>query len=487
MIFSNDPVGVALAALVGDDQAEAFLKKMLRYTNYPNLVTGIAKMPSDPKLEQAALKVVEDPELEGPLGLIAYDADIPTAQANPSQVRHMLFGATIGGPIPTDFFWGLLTLAARADVGVIDRLDDAVTNPAYATRLVAKIRRAVKKHAAALASDAPPPPDVPQRVSEVKEWLAGHPDADPELLAPTPKQKTAARIAAMRALGSLATPQSLAVLKQYAKDRYSEAEQKELSTAWDNFDRREFAAAMFGPSASRLDLGMVSSIEGIEAVPNLAGLSVGFLGDADLSPLASCKELRRLGLSAQGNILSLEPLSELSELRVLTLRGNLADIDLSPLAELAVRELEVDGNLQGTDLSPLARMAVRDVKLIGIPAGVDLSALSGLGASTLQIELAGVNPAFLTQLPNLWGLRLSAGQEFTDEDGTFRQTVFSLVRSGVLVAVYRFERNWTEQLVEAANNESDIFVVEKSGFYGFTNDESKVAKFERSLSFGSVP
>lgn len=194
-----------------------------------------------------------------------------------------------------------------------------------------------------------------------------------------------------------------------------------------------------------------------------------------------------MGLSAQGNILSLEPLSELSELRVLTLRGNLADIDLSPLAELAVRELEVDGNLQGTDLSPLARMAVRDVKLIGIPAGVDLSALSGLGASTLQIELAGVNPAFLTQLPNLWGLRLSAGQEFTDEDGTFRQTVFSLVRSGVLVAVYRFERNWTEQLVEAANNESDIFVVEKSGFYGFTNDESKVAKFERSLSFGSVP
>jgi hypothetical protein len=129
MDTDDDQVWTALAAHIGPDEAKVLLTKIVVYVNLPNLVKGMAKGPDAPETEAAALALVEDPALADALGLVPF-AEFPTSP-----------------PPTTEYFWGLLTLAARADIGVLDRLEESITSQPFASRLVATIRRATTKRA----------------------------------------------------------------------------------------------------------------------------------------------------------------------------------------------------------------------------------------------------------------------------------------------------------------------------------------------------
>lgn len=122
----DDPVHAALASRLGDEAATALLTRLGRYSNHPNTVAGVAGAPSAPDVEAAALAAVEDPGLLGALGF-GVDSDPLDGLA---RMR----------------FWGLLTLAARADVGVVDRVAYRFGGLEHADRLMAAIRRAAGRH-----------------------------------------------------------------------------------------------------------------------------------------------------------------------------------------------------------------------------------------------------------------------------------------------------------------------------------------------------
>jgi len=382
-----DPVQAALEAALGAERAVDLLTALDNYSNQPNAVKGAAKRPSDPELESAAHRVL--------------------TAASPRDLDDAL--DSIG-------MWGLLTLAARADATILDSLPGSrADNPK-----VAAIRRAATKHHKALAAPTAAAGSssgdgtgtataVPTKVSEVAAWLKSHPEADPALFAPAAGQRAAARRAALRALGSLATPQAFAVLAQYAAKAYSDADLVELHRAWGRFDRREFAATMFGPGAADLGLGVCSTIEGIGAVTGLRGLGVIFEKQADLSPLTECTELRVLQVRA----------TEGSHLE-----------SIAPLAQLPqLRHLELTGETRGADLGQLA----------------------GTPIEQLELALEGADGSFLSDMPQLRGLKLSGGREphpAFDDPTTFEtlpvhpgltEVILGLVRGGVTVVLYQHE------------------------------------------------
>ena len=107
------PIQTALEAALGTEQTDQLLTALDNYSNQPNAVKGAAKRPSDPEVEATALAVF--------------------AAATPEDIDLEL--DTIG-------MWGLLTLAARADVTILEVLpDDRKDNPK-----VASIRRAATKY-----------------------------------------------------------------------------------------------------------------------------------------------------------------------------------------------------------------------------------------------------------------------------------------------------------------------------------------------------
>jgi hypothetical protein len=423
-----DPVRAALGARLGDAAAAALLTRMSRYSNYPNAVKGAAKTPADPQTEAAALAVVEDDTLFGALGLR------PASGAGTASIA----------------FWGLLTLAARADIGVVDRMAGRFGGQEHAQTRLTSIRRAAIKHAAADGAESSTEStglDLPQKVSQVTTWLAAHPDVDPALLAPHTGQKAAARAAAVRALGTIGTPHALDVLGQYADARYPDAMLKELHTAWDRFDRREFAATMFGQAWRSLDLGMAPSIEGIGAVAGLTSLDVVLVDGDDLSPLAECTELRTLRVGAEGlpGLLGVAPVVDLPQLT----------------------ELHLTRATQHADLTPLAASPVR----------------------RLRLDLWDADGSFLLRMPHLERLLLSAGAGATEPHQTpaLVDVVISLVRRGVEVTAYAHQRDWVVPLREAAEQAPDVFVVETSGYVGLTNQESEHEGLRRRLFSNLVP
>lgn len=420
METSDDPVRSALASRLGDDAAEALLKRIRSYSNYPNAVKGAAKLDGGPDVAGAALAVVEDPELADALGL--------GPGAGP-----------YGGP--GEEFWALLTLAARADAGVVDRATPHLEGRDYAVRLFAAVRRAAAKHAATAGEPETPAaaePDVPQKVSEVKAWLAANPDAAPEVLGPRPRQKAGARAAAVRALAALATPEALAVLGRYADDRYPDAVLKELHAAWGRFDRREFAATMFRPG--RLDLGLAPTVEGLGAVAGLTDLTVILLDGADLTPLAECADLRTLRVAAENEpgLLGVEPLLGLSELVELHLTRTTRHADLTPLA--------------------------------------------GLGVQRLRIDLDGADASFLLEMPRLERLLVSDGSPQADTG----DLLATLVRRGVQVTIYRHQSAGFPLLVGQAGTPG-VVMVDQSGYLGFTDDAAATDEVRRRLYANLVP
>lgn len=419
MATQDDPVRVALAARLGDGTAATLLERLRGFSNHPNAVKGAAKGDADPGVEAAALAVVEDPALAVVLGLET--GDEPYAR-------------------PAAEFWPLLTLAARADLDVLDRVAPAFEGQAYATRLLAAARRAASKHAAAPPRAATAPaaaaPDVPQKVSEVAAWVAAHPGVDPEVLAQVPHQKAAARVAAVRALGTIATPEALAVLGRYATGSWSDALLAELHRAWGRFDRRAFAATVFG--AGHLDLGLTPSLEGIGAVDGLTSLDVVLVDGADLAPVAECTDLHTLRVAAEGEpgLRSVEPVLELP----------------------ALIELHLTRTTRHADLATLARSGVR----------------------RLRVDLDGADAAFLLGMPHLERVLVADDAPHPDAGGVLAE----LVRRGVQVTVLRHQAAGFPLLVEAGDGTT---VVEQSGYLGFSADATTADDVRRRLSSNLVP
>ena len=286
--------------------------------------------------------------------------------------------------------------------------------------------------------------EAPQKASEVKAWLAAHPQPDPAVLAPQPKQKAAAKVAAVRALTAMGGPAAFDVLSQYASDgKYSDAMLKELHAAWDVFDRREFALAMFNSRVLRLDV--TKNVEGLQAVPGLQAVMVIVPELTDLSPLAECRELRELDASVYGQgTLDLSFLPDMPSLEILSL-GNLA---------------------RHTDFAPLARTSLKQ----------------------LTIGLNGQPGDVLLQIETLERLQLSGNVSTvgyhdpgpTDVDPGLIDVVVTLVQRGVKVAVYRYEKNWVPKLVEAATA-AGLFSTESNGYVALTNDASELDMLTRRL------
>jgi hypothetical protein len=429
-----------LSDALGAERAEQVLARFDRYSNQPNAVRGASKLPSDPELERAALRVFDDPALGAVAGL-----DM----------------STLAGALDARALWGLLALAARADATVLDRLPAEVSEQGAAK--LAMIRRAVAKHGAVLpsapASSVAPATDgpaLPDKVAQVARWVVAHPDTDPRRFAAHPTQRAAERRVALRALGALASPAALEVLAGYARDSYPDVELAELHRAWGNFDRREFAATMFLPGMFGLSLGECSSLEGIGAVDGLEELDALLRDDVDLAPLAECADLRRLRLNATGEsgLTSVEPLVQLP--------------------------------------------ALTELHLIGTTRSTDLTVLQEAPVERLSVSLDGADGAFLTRMPRLRSLVLSGGlvpedTEWVDESGPARRAahpglvdvVLQLVRAGVDVVLPRLERSWVSQLLTAVPQ--DLCVVEQNGYVGLTRDASAADDLGRRLSLSSVP
>jgi hypothetical protein len=452
---STDVLAV-LADAIGAARAEQVLTRFDRYSNQPNAVKGASRLPSDPALERAALRVFEDPDLGAVAGLGASSlAEVLDARA----------------------LWALLALAARADVTVLDRLPAETTE--RGAPKIATIRRAAAKHAAALgpapaspaapaspeAPDSPPAaagddaPELPEKVAQVAAWLAAHPAADPRWFAARRGQRAAERRVALRALGSIGTPAALDVLAGYARDSYPDVELAELHRAWVRFDRRAFAATMFRPGGAKLQLGACSTLEGVGAVQGLTGLGVIFTERADLSPLAECTDLRRLHVNVAGG----------------------------------------SGAAGVTGVEALAQLpALTELHLVGTTRGTDLTLLRDTAVERLSLSLDGADGAFLTHLPHLRSLKLSGGSApedagYDDEDDPVPlpahpglvDVVLRLVADGVQVVVLRHERSWVSRLTAAVP--SDVFVVERSGYVGLTRDGSDVEGLGRRLFSNVVP
>lgn len=410
-----DDLTAALGDVLGAERAEEVLTRLDAYSNQPNAVKGAAKRPADPELEAAALRVFTQADAR-----------------------------TTAGALDSIAMWGLLTLAARADPSVLDGLPEYIAaSPKTASiRLAAmKYRRAAAGTAAAAetASGATTDdPSLPTKVSEVAKWIAAHPGVDPKRFAPHAGQRAAARRVALRALGAIATPAALDVLAEYASPTYSDAELGELHRAWSRFDRRAFAARMFGTGAGTdaLRLGACSDLTGIGAADGLTALEVILEKRADLSPLAECVELRSLRIHA-------------------TIGSGL------------------------TSVEPLARLPrLEHLELIGITRGADLTVLRDAPVEQLYLHLDGADGSFLSDMPRLQGLKLSCAYEhhpaFEEPAGApeprpahagSAETVIGLVRSGVTVVLYRHE-SWVPPFI--AELPEDLAVEESRGFVRLT-------------------
>ena len=116
------PIQERLREALGAERTDRLLPELDNNTNQPNAVKGAAKRPSDPELEAIAYAVF--------------------AAAAPKDMDLEL--DSIG-------MWGLLTLAARADVTILDTLPAwRLDNPKLGT-----IRRASAKYRKSLAEDSP--------------------------------------------------------------------------------------------------------------------------------------------------------------------------------------------------------------------------------------------------------------------------------------------------------------------------------------------
>lgn len=390
----------------GRDAADALLARLGRYSHLPGVIKGLGRLDFPTALAEAALRVVRD-------GVRSLDP------SRPFQTGQSLFE-----------LWAVISLAARADDSVLDDVERALSGDENIPPRIRELRRVTAQaHARAAAQSADQPvaastprsgaPEAPQAVGKVKAWLAAH--SDPAPLAPHPGQKAAAKAAAVRALGLLGTDDAFEVLRAYATDDPSEPLLKELLAAWPRFERGRYAAAMFVPRRGHLDLGIVKDLDGIEAVPGLTSLRI-VVDDkkddqTDLSSLARCTGLESLKVQYNGPGMPthLEWLRALPGLRSLDIGDVLRRVDLAPLAESHLERLTIW--LDGQDPGVLLR-------------------IGGLRALTVLATCSAHSTATAT----------SPHPDLTE-------TVLTLVRRGVPVTVYDFDRPWAPEVLPAAESD----------------------------------
>ncbi|SDD38271.1 hypothetical protein [Auraticoccus monumenti] len=408
------------AALRG---AIALLVRVGRYSHVPGVLKGLPGVAAADELVTAALEVVDDPR---------------TAAAHNS-ARPLAF--------PVLEMWALAALAVRTDPAVADRLAATLAGDHVPDR-IQDLRRAgevfARKAAAPVAAVPADPAGPPQKVSQVAAWLRQHPHADPELLAPRPRQKAAAKVAAVRALGTIATPAAFDVLTRYATDAPSSAMLEELHRAWPRFDRQAFAAALLLPRHGGLDLGVCADLDGIEAVPGLRRLKVVLVDQLDLGPLAGCSGLEQLTVLANGS-------PGLGDLGVLTRLPALRLLDLS-----------------------------------GSTRHADLTVLAGLPLTGLRLTLDGADASVLRRIPSLQRVCLAALDDSGDLHPGTPDVVRALVAAGVEVVLYLHERSWVGEVAQQAAADPDVHAVSTNGYLGLTRDPDAVERLQRRLYLGSL-
>jgi hypothetical protein len=131
----------------------------------------------------------------------------------------------------------------------------------------------------------------PQKLSEVKAWVAAH-GADPAATAAlewAPGRKFAVHDACIRALMTLGGPAALDALTSYRGREAGNME--DLGPAWDHFDRCEFARRVLASPVVLGARGGLRRLDGIECVEALECLTIETADGCSLEPLA-----RRPGL-----------------------------------------------------------------------------------------------------------------------------------------------------------------------------------------------
>ncbi|APR76445.1 Hypothetical protein A7982_01792 [Minicystis rosea] len=183
-------------------------------------------------------------------------------------------------------------------------------------------------------------PNPPQKLSEVKTWLAAH-VGHPGLYAAlswAPKRKNAVHDACIRGLVTLASPRALDALATYREQDAGDL--AELGDAWDRFDRAEFARRVL---SSPLVIGSkhgLARIDGIEHVADLDTLTLAVAKGCSLAPLARCPDILSLDLACHGDV-DLAPLAALPQLDLCELRGSETVTHLAALAGARMRKLSV--------------------------------------------------------------------------------------------------------------------------------------------------
>jgi hypothetical protein len=239
----------------------------------------------------------------------------------------------------------------------------------------------------------------PQKLSEVKAWIASHGNNAGAMraLAWAPRRKNAVHDACIRALMTIGGPPALDALATYrGRDA---GDMADLGAAWDRFDRGEFARRVLQSPVVLGARGGLRRIDGIECVEDLDTLSIETAARCPLEPLARCDKLLSLEIMARG------------------------DLDLGPIASLPdLDRLVIHGGEQLATFAPLK--GARMHKL-----GIGLGPAASLG--------------FLAELPRLRRVQMSSPRPaLSDED---LKVLRRLVKSGVAICGYQHEP-WTAAL-----------------------------------------
>ncbi|MDC0669364.1 hypothetical protein [Nannocystis radixulma] len=291
------------------------------------------------------------------------------------------------------------------------------------------------------------------KVAQVAKWLAAHPGVDPRVFARRPKQKAAESAAAVRALGTIATPAALDVLVGYRPevvdgfpkneggfgDTWTDPVTKELLLAWSRFDRRVFADRMFsGLGSLWIAHGSdIADISGLDAALGLTHLQIWVRPSCDLSPLEGCTTLSRLKMNLHGRTSGIAPLARIPALDQLEI------FNTQTLEQAAVDSLA----------------ALTSVRRLSVSVGSEIE----LGA--------------LAWLPKLQRLQLAAGERKADE--ATLAPLRTLLTRGVDLCFYMHE-DWTVDAAKALESEG-MTVVERSRRLGLTRDASRAEDLRESL------
>ncbi len=291
-----------------------------------------------------------------------------------------------------------------------------------AIRVEPKVRQAVIEKARALLP--PKDNDEVSMVAKAGDAIAPLLDADPKYS----EQDAAKCVEALARIGSSTAMKIIGNYADYDNDRVARA----ISTAWDAFDRIQYAHTIL-TRTQRLILPVLVTWEGFEYLSHLTHLTIEKSNSRNIEPIANLSNLTTLDLGS-GIDISSSVLARLSNLTTLTLRGA-NHRDLTPLSnhpnltnltlyDTSVRDLTPLASCLKCETLILEGTAIRSVKpLANHP---NLSTLMVRGES-----LHDILP--LTTLPKLTMLSLnSTGVSNLSSLSKSRNLTTLTLRNGVI-------------------------------------------------------